>query len=183
MIVYLEGPDGSGKTTFAQKLVYACITMDKSVELSAHLINTDPRKEPRLSKDIIFNRFEQMRLSDTIHILDRGPISDIVYRCFDKIERTIELDEFLNFIYEIELNPRVSTRRMMIVHCDTQAAEMMMKARGDDNPKAIEFHYNISQIYKQIMPLFKAEKYDFTEMIDLERLMFSMLYELGGKKR
>ena len=84
MIIYLEGPDGSGKSTLADKIAELCKQLNKKYDRNGEpKVSTHPTRPNRVNANEVFNILRSMAESDEIVILDRGPISDNLYRMFD----------------------------------------------------------------------------------------------------
>lgn len=164
MIIYLEGPDGSGKSTLRAELIKALairqdelqkLEITKIVENGEELIPTRPTNPKRLSLISLFTELchmaEDLR---TLFICDRGPISDVIYRVFDEYQPILTLNQYMNFWIRYH-------HFIVTVYCDTDQSEEVLKTRGDNNPIALANHRAIRYLYKQIMPLFSPIKYDF----------------------
>jgi len=169
MIIYLEGADASGKSTLRHKIVeqlYA--TVDEwtefgiigIVENGEELIPTRPTNPKRLNLEDLFRKLWEMAFDlKTIYICDRGPISDIIYRTFDKFQPVMTLNQYVNFWIKAH-------RLIVTVWCDSDVSTEMLHERGDNNPIAVANHAAIRYLYKQIMPIFKPVKYDFAKVTD-----------------
>lgn len=167
MIIYLEGPDGSGKSTLRKKLmaylelmpsILKELGVDNVIENGEDLIPTRPTNPKRLTLDQLFIKLHKMaNNSTTLYICDRGPISDVIYRLFDEYEPVLTLNQYLNIW--IRNRYLITT-----VYCDSDSSLEVLKVRGDDNPVAIANHDAIRYLYKQIMPIFSPLKYDFAKI-------------------
>lgn len=157
MIIYLEGVDGSGKTRLANYLYENINKVRFKIEPHGELnINTKPG-EYRLPKRVLLDELNYMAYDDdTIYIVDRGPLSDIIYRAFDKIEPVISLTEMLDWCKSLRFSGRLE-----IIHCSADKSKEDMLARGDDNPVALSFHDEINYLYDQLMPLFTNLTYNW----------------------
>lgn len=162
MIIYLEGPDGSGKSTLADNIAELCETLKVPYNRFAEQeISTNPTKPNRIDKVTLFSRLEAMSTSQKIHILDRGPISDNIYRMFDNYEALGKLEDYLKLFKSFR-------EKILIIYCRTAKAEEAMLARGDDNPVAIRKHKELTKAYDLIMSAIlytlpaNVVKFDFT---------------------
>ena len=163
MIIYLEGPDASGKSTLKASLIarletLASIRNIKIVPDGEKLIPTRPgiANIPRCTYRQLVNNLEKMaRKLDTVYICDRGPISDVIYRAFDKYLPIINLEDY-------RLIWLTNSQFIVTVHCDTDLSTELLAKRGDNNPIAIANHQALRYLYRQIMPLFDAFKYDLS---------------------
>lgn len=159
MIINIEGVDGTGKTTLATELYerlmqLANIKKIKVVRNAEPLISTHPKRPGRLTKEELKQKLSEMvNDNTTVYIIERGVLSDIIYRTFDEYEPVLSLLEYLSFSI-------VHQSRMIIVACETDNAEELMKARGDDNLISLTRHKELTYIYKQLLPLFNSIKYD-----------------------
>jgi len=178
MIIYLEGVDGSGKSTLATKL-YKKLRLLLTGEMAVHndmetTINTNPRKPNRLNYVELINVLTFMADDKTnLYILDRGPISDVVYQLFGTESPLLSLSECLGLMSALG-------KRVILIHCNPTNAYELMKARGDDNPVALKNHKLLSNIYNMIMPSFKPITYDFNtdSFNDLTKNIYTTLTKL-----
>lgn len=162
MIIYLEGPDGSGKTTLANAIAKFCDSKDFVYERDAEKrISTHPTRPDRVDKATLFDRLEEMLADGVVHILDRGPISDSIYRMFDDYKPVAKLEDYLKLFKQYRNN-------IIIVYTRTEHAEEAMLARGDDNPVAIRHHKELTKAYDLLMGIIKynlptrCRKFDYT---------------------
>lgn len=147
MIIYLDGPDGSGKSTLANEIARICKEEGYSFDRFAERnIATNPRGNYRIDAEHLFDELKYMAKDNTIHILDRGPISDNLYRMFDNYEPVAKLEDYLKLFKEFNKN-----KQMILIYTRTDAAEKAMLERGDDNPIAINRHKELSKAYDLIM--------------------------------
>lgn len=159
MIIYLEGVDGSGKTTLKEALTKRLTQLEpirgvKVYPEGESLIPTRPSDPNRLNAlELVTKLYDMATDPGMIYICDRGPISDIIYRAFDEHHPIMPLEAFWTWWLG---NQQV----IVIVHCDTNRSEQLMKDRGDNNPTAINHHKSLRYLYKQIMPIFRPVKYD-----------------------
>lgn len=149
MIIYLEGPDGSGKSTLADKIVELCKQLNKKYDRNGEpKVSTHPTRPNRVNANEVFNILKDMAESDEIVILDRGPISDNLYRMFDNYEPVAQLPDYIKLFKEF-----VDKNQMLIIYTRTMKAEEAMRARGDDNPVALNRHKELTKAYDLIMGL------------------------------
>ena len=178
MIIYLEGPDGSGKSTLVSSIVDA-LNENPDVKYlnpdAKELVSTYPKDPNRLTERQLFAQLKKMAMSDEIHILDRCFISDCVYRVFDNYKPVTTLHKCIEFLKKY--NQKVFT-----IYCRTKDAEDYMLKRGDDNPIAIEKHKEITRVYDMVMSLVSANlkynyfKYDFTKKRSINELLGAISY-------
>jgi thymidylate kinase len=162
MIIYIEGVDGSGKSTFAKAITtYLQDQKFKVYPKAEKLMVTHPWRLDRISKVNLATKIRQCAESDTIYIVDRGELSDIIYRTFDsdKYSALMTLKEY----YELY---KMHEHQHMIVHCDSVRSEQLMLLRGEDNLISIREHQKLRYLFNQIMPLFNARKFDAAVSIE-----------------
>lgn len=179
MIVYIEGVDGSGKSILANQLTdFLKSKQFKVYRNGESLISTRPNHPKRVSHETLFDRLTRMANSDIIYILDRGPVSDCVYRCIDEYQPVT----MLSSVYEWLRRYRA---KVFGIYCKTLHSEQDMLERGDDNLNAISCHPILERIYDTIIPLssfagFDWYLYDWTVYGSLHSLCGSVLRNLGG---
>lgn len=163
MIIYIEGVDGSGKTTLADKIAKMCKKEKFVYERYAERnISTKPDAVNRITFEELVEKFEFMANDKVLHILDRGPISDCIYRMFDDYEPVGKLQDYISLFDRCK-------NKLMIVYARTKKAEEMMRKRGDDNPVAISHHKELSKAYDLVMGIVntylnnKIIPYDFSK--------------------
>ena len=155
MIVYVEGVDGSGKTTLINNLAKKLIDLGYNVEVNAeNFIPTRPNNGWRIEEDEMYSTLYGMLESDRIFFLDRGPISDIVYRVFDDYEPVTTYNKIRKWI---KLHNNI-----MVIYCRTDKAKENMIKRGDDNPVSLARHNEISKVYDLVMENIPHYIYDMS---------------------
>jgi len=165
MIIYLEGPDASGKSTLKASLTARLKTLSSIRNITVvpdgeKLIPTRPNNPNRIEAKALLKNISNMANDlNVVYICDRGPISDIIYRAFDDFNPVINLYEY--WLLWLGHNQLIVT-----IHCDTDLSILLLRARGDDNPIAITHHVRIRYLYQQIMPLFTAFKFDLSTIKD-----------------
>lgn len=170
MIVYLEGPDGSGKSTLNKVLTDTLLEITNVISDAESLISTHPARPGRVSKKELFSRLKTMANSKDVYILDRGPISDIVYRVFDDYKSVASVLDVMNFI-------QTYNNRVLIIHCDSDKAEENMLKRGEDNPVALEKHKELRKVYKLFMDMLDATlpynliRYDYNNKLSINNVI------------
>ena len=155
MIVYVEGVDGSGKTTLIKKLAKQLISLGYNVEVNAErFIPTRPNNGWRIEEGEMYSTLYWMLESDEIFFLDRGPISDIVYRVFDNYKPVTTYHKIRKWI---KLHNNI-----MVIYCRTDKAKENMIKRGDDNPVSLARHNEISKVYDLVMENIPHYVYDMS---------------------
>ena len=158
MIIYLEGPDGSGKSTLSDALTDELITRDMPVIQTKDGkcgVDTHPKSPFRNTPDQLISALAQLAYSDMIYVLDRGPISDVIYRHFDEYEPVLNEGQVVDLLSLLK-------DKVKVIFCDNDIAEQKMLERGDDNPIAIEKHKEITNCYRNFMKFIKHEVFDYT---------------------
>lgn len=156
MIVYIEGVDGSGKSTFAKAVTEYLQEQGFKVHPKAEkAMVTHPWRLDRINRDDLKRRIIGRAISKDVFIVDRGELSDIIYRTFDfdKYQSLMSLSEYH------KLYTRYAQEHI-IIHCDTDRSEELMLKRGEDNTISIVEHHKLRYLFNQIMPLFNAIKFD-----------------------
>ena len=176
MIIYLEGVDGTGKSTLAN---YILETLDEVYYPSANIepiesYNTRPDSKNRMSKSKLLSTFKKWAKDNTVHILDRGPLSDIVYRLFDEHEPVLNINEWLDFCTEYK-------DRITMIHCNTKSAEINMIKRGDDNEVSLKYHPIIYRAYNLVFDVIKKTgvnvvEYDYDKKYSINELLGEVSY-------
>lgn len=176
MIIYLEGPDGSGKSTLVDSIVDVLEGSNiQYMENAKVLVSTYPKDQDRLNEKQLFNTLKRMATANVVYIVDRCFISDCVYRVFDNYKPVTTLHKCIEFLKKY--NQKVFT-----IYCRTKDAENYMLKRGDDNPIAIEKHKEITRVYDMVMALVSANlkynyfKYDFTKKRGINELLGAISY-------
>lgn len=181
MIIYLEGVDGSGKTTLKNKIeerlnqIKSLKGITEVIANGEALIPTKPTDLNRLTDVQLLDQLKRMAEDRTkVYICDRGPLSDIIYRTFDSYDTVISLSDFWQFWL-------MFNQTFVVVLCDTDRSEELMKARGDDNPIAYTRHQELRYLFKQITPLFGCVNYDLTftksTQLNIINLVIALLYQ------
>lgn len=159
MIIYLEGPDGSGKSTLSDAITDELITRDMPVMQIKDGncgVDTHPKSPFRNTPDQLISALAQLAYSDMIYVLDRGPISDVIYRHFDDYKPVLNESQVADLLSLLK-------DKVKVVFCDNDVAEQKMLERGDDNPIAIEKHKDITNCYRNyMMTCIRHEVFDYT---------------------
>lgn len=145
MIIYFEGPDGAGKSTLIDA-VEKELTKNTMYDVYKHaeqLMPTHPKDKNRMEGvDVIYRLFQYANDNCCVYLIDRGLISDWVYRLFDNYKPVCNIKTILNVLSEI-----VDNGNGIIVYCNSALAEQKMLERGDDNPIALQRHKEISHAF------------------------------------
>lgn len=168
MIIIVEGVDGSGKSTLLNRLYTDFFDEVDKIEFNGEAyIPTHPKSLYRISEKSLYTQLNKMCKDKTLYLVDRGPISDIIYRVFDNYKSVTTLDKLLNFI---------STHsKIFYIYCNTDKSLEAMTERGDDNPIAFEKHKELKKLYNIVMGTIKSKtdcfyEYDFTKKNSYNKL-------------
>jgi hypothetical protein len=183
MIIYLEGPDGSGKSALRKVLYreikvrlldFAPFGITGIIENGEDFIPTRPTNPKRLTLERLISKLTEI-VNDlhVIYICDRGPISDIIYRTFDQYRPLMSFTRYYKFWMD-------HRNLITTVYCDNDKSEEVMLNRGDDNQIAIVHYKSIRYLYQQIMPLFTPVNYDFTTIVTEERAKSNACWIIGN---
>lgn len=159
MIVILEGPDGSGKSTLTNNLYSYFSKIIETDKDGESRVETRPGRIKK-TKDELMIELERMANSKKLYLLDRSPISDIVYRVFDDYQPVFSLKDLMSFI-----NRNIS--RVFIIRCRVDDSYNIMRKRGDDNPVALYRYDEICKVYQIIFDAISSitsiRTFDFTK--------------------
>ena len=138
MILLVEGPDGSGKST----------TINKLLEFfdNADVFTGVPRDWP-MQQDYWDSLIYNINTEKRIAIIDRCFISELVYR-------TIKDDKFNNISIS-DVLALLSKRYVKVLYCHTANSYKFAKERGETYVKDIKEATEIENMYKYLMKLFK----------------------------
>lgn len=159
MIIYLEGPDGSGKSTLSDAITMELVRRDLPVIQTKDGqcdIDTHPRSKYRNNAQKLIETFVTYAYNkDAIFVLDRGPISDVIYRHFDDNKPVLNEGQVADLLSLLK-------DKVKVIFCDNDVAEQKMLERGDDNPIALEKHKDITNCYRNFMKFIRHEVFDYT---------------------
>ncbi len=176
MIIYLEGPDGSGKSTLLRNLKEV-LQQKWLVDAYGNMrIPTHPARSGRVSEKTLYSELKKMANDKyKVYIVDRGPISDIVYRVFDDYSQVTTLSKLTEFM-------RNNSRGIYTIYCCSSKAEENMLKRGDDNPIALTKHKEITKVYNLVMNVLQSAvkynivTYDYNKRGDFNKIMQGAQY-------
>lgn len=133
MLIFVEGPDGSGKSTLVKALSdkYATAKVPRNAE-SIQLWNAIKRVSD--GGDVVF---------------DRSPITDLMYRILDGEACTCGIDNILYWLHGSK-----------IIFCNSDTAFKDAMERGETNITDESRHNILSSIYETFMQILKLSKYD-----------------------
>lgn len=143
MLVILEGADGSGKTTLMQQLLEKGFTCKKTL-----------RGENR---ERLMRLYNETMSSNSLIVIDRSFISDIVYRCNDDLPREgLDANEAIQIL----------DKGCRIVYCKTDSQYDDSIRRGEDNITSYSKSEQISKTYDLFMTF--AKKYTNTKVFEYD---------------
>lgn len=177
MIIMLEGPDGSGKTTLIENITDILDNIDSVTDYALnHGCETHPNLgKDRISEKNLYNYLNCWIKTDSVLLIDRGAISDIVYRVFDDYKPVTSLNKFIKFLKKNE-------KHILTIYCRTDKAEENMLKRGDDNPIALAKHKEITKVYDLVMDQIKDSlkynyiKYDYSKKSSINEALGKVSY-------
>lgn len=138
-IYFVEGVDGSGKTTLIKNLCkdYKDVVTYTTPPKDWTWVNQTEMWEEFLSN--IRNKNNNCN----IVLLDRSPISELIYRMIiDKSKPYINLFEFAQLMDEYQIQ---------IIYCKSETAFKDAEERGEDYIEAEEKHLAIEGLYESFM--------------------------------
>lgn len=145
MIVFFEGADGSGKTTLLNIISNRLTLQNYTVDNYGNkAIPTHPAAKDRVNEKQLFKALKKMAVSKVVYLVDRGPISDFIYRVFDDNKCVTTMTKFINFLKEYN-------KQIFIVYCDSNESYNKMLERGEDNPTALNKHQELRKVYNMFM--------------------------------
>lgn len=131
MLVILEGADGSGKTTLYNKLI------DYGYLPGVIMKDNKPNS----------NAYLDCAWSNSVYVIDRSFITDLVYRLNDELPR-----DNISLFQAADL---LNTDNIVIIHCETDTMYEDSMERGEDNITNKDDAQSIKLYYKLIMKLIK----------------------------
>lgn len=157
MLIFVEGPDGSGKTTLCERLV-----KEKIVDAQAHVTHMAPNQHDWY---YYMNQYAQ-RCGYKV-LFDRCFLSDIPYRLWDNGETEgMSMREML----------RIMEYNCKIIYCNNINAYEDATIRGESFVRDSQSHKSITDSYNFLMtllekftniPVFRYDRYntDFSDVI------------------
>lgn len=138
-IYFVEGADGSGKTTLIKNLCNAC---DKVVSFTPPPVDWNWDTQYNIWDDFLNSIRNSNQLNDIV-LIDRSPITEFVYRMvIDKAHTYMHLSDLLTLMddYKIE-----------IVYCKNDKSYELAKDRGESYITDKETHSLICEMYEHFM--------------------------------
>lgn len=133
MLIFVEGPDGSGKTTLCKELIKA---------KAADILVTVPRGVKNQKQF-----YDSLLFSEHKIVFDRCFISDIVYRIWDNCKTDdMMLDDMLSVLHYGNSH---------IIFCDTDTAFDDAQSRGESFITNRKNHDIISNNYKTLQMMLR----------------------------
>lgn len=139
MIIIIEGPDGSGKTTLANKLS----------EQTGYPIEHRSKPETEEEKKKMYDMYLQMCKSKRNVILDRCWYSEIVYG-------TVMRDASMISIYDMyALEKQLSKVGALLIYCTDTESALWRRAtkRGEDYITSRDDFRSICEQYNKLMDM------------------------------
>lgn len=148
MIVMIEGNEGTGKTTLINSLM---------LKLTASTVKTS-----RGFKDL-YGLYETMAKSNSLYILDRGFVTDLVYRGIDNQKGDFTL-------YQIGKLCGDYTSKIKIIYCYHDNAFKNAMERGETNITVESVHTLLTSEFRRFENMIEC----FT---DLETMDYNYEYQ------
>lgn len=133
MLIFVEGPDGSGKSTLIKQLSEKYITarVPKTAE-TAH----------------VWNEFQTID-GDINIVFDRSPLTEIIYRSVYGPKSSFSLEDCLEWL-----------KGNKIVFCDTDSAYDDAQRRGEDNVTSKVHHETLRLRYQCLADILKQSGFN-----------------------
>lgn len=128
MLIIVEGPDGSGKTTLCDSLKNAGYTVFRRI---------------KSDKNFTYTEFKELQRSRKLYLLDRAILTPWAYRLLDG--KRLNSDDF-SFIEAIAL-----LRDSPVIYCNTDKSYEYSMRRGEDNITSEIAAKELRQIYEYIV--------------------------------
>lgn len=130
MIIFVEGPDGSGKSTLIHQLSerYMTARIPKAAENAK-----------------LWSKMCNACRSDNV-LFDRSPLTECVYRTFDGSDRKFNITDVIAWL-----------KRGKIVYCSTDTSYEDSVNRGEDNITRKEDAEKIRMLYNALISAMRAE--------------------------
>lgn len=137
MLIFVEGPDGSGKTTLCERLI-----KEKLVDATVHVVHMAPKQS-----DWYYGLKDYAKLLKYNVLFDRCFLSDVAYRLWDnEVTEGMTLDNMLGILRE----------GCKIIYCNNKNAYEDATIRGESFVKDRESHDIISDNYDILMKLLET---------------------------
>lgn len=133
MIIFVEGVDGSGKTTLIQQL------SDRYTNVSVSRMEED---SSLWSKLINFAKSFQNKFI----LVDRSPLTEYVYRAEDRKESKFPYSAVVKWL-----------KQGKIIYCNNNDSFENAMKRGEDNITIKSRHDKIRQFYDTFIPTLESE--------------------------
>lgn len=180
MIIFFEGPDGSGKSTLLNNIDKQFDKYDTFKQLIiVSNANSDIPTRPnsdikRLTEKELYSKLKYMATNkNVLYLVDRGPVSDFIYRIFDKFPTVTTIPTWSKFINKYG-------HSIMTIFCMSELSEAAMLKRGDNNKIAIQKHSEITKAYEMFISLctqihpYNWARYDFNKRGDFEATAYAI---------
>lgn len=128
MIIFVEGPDGSGKTTLVKRL---------TEEFGYDLV-VGPQRQDNKSKESADWLGFITSIDNEVVICDRSFLTEVVYRLYDHDTNTYMRFTLLSYLLE---------KQCKFVFCTSPTAFTDAEERGEDTIVTFEQHKQIERLY------------------------------------
>lgn len=134
MIIFVEGPDGSGKSTLINQLSDRYITA---------------RVSKMAENNLVWNKLTvlgQQLGGDQFLVMDRSPLTEYIYRSEDRTKSKFIFYEVMKWL-----------RRGKFIYCNNDHAYVNAISRGEDNITSKTRHDKLKQFYDAFVPTLIAD--------------------------
>lgn len=133
MLIFVEGPDGSGKSTLIKQLSEKYITA----------------RVPKNAETVrVWNEFQSIH-DGVMIVFDRSPLTEIIYRSVYGPKSSFSLEDCLTWL-----------KGNKIIFCDTDSAYDDAQHRGEDNVTDRVHHDTLRLRYQCLADILKQSGFD-----------------------
>lgn len=164
-IFFVEGVDGSGKTTLIKNLC----KYEDVVGYDAIPLNWNWQSQYNIWDEFLKNITFNSELKDKIVLIDRSPITEIVYRSV--------IDQRKPYMKLYDLLSLMNYYNICVIYCTNDKAFELAKKRGEDYIPDIETSNLICDMYDHFINTLMMGYYDI-RYYNFEKISVSDMYKL-----